>query len=210
MKPPLVLLTLAGLLLGPGRAADNTPASAPQVPALAAAVPATPAGRDFRQPVRDAIVGQKITASRAYWGAPPPVPHSIRSEQSSTSCPECHALQNRIEKRQQAIAPLPHSEFSQCLQCHVKADAKATPFRDNDFVGLDFPGKGLRAHPQAPPTIPHKLFMRENCLSCHGPTGMALVRVSHPERSQCVQCHLPEASSEYTRPVEWQKIHGQL
>lgn len=207
MNARLTLIAIAWVLLDPLRAADPVPTPAAPAPA---ASPEAGSERDFRQPIRDAAVGKEITASRAYWGAPPPVPHSIRSERSSASCLECHALENRIEKRQQAIAPLPHAEFSQCLQCHVKAEPKAEPFRQNDFVGLDFPGKGVRAYAQAPPTIPHKLFMRENCLSCHGPTGMARVRVTHPERSQCVQCHLPEASNEYSRPVEWQKMHGQL
>lgn len=207
MKPTLTLVALVCFVLANLEGAD-----APTPPAAAAgAGPAvTNPGRDFRQPIREAVVGKEITQSRAYWGAPPPVPHTIRSQQSNASCLECHALKNRIEKRQQAIAPLPHAEFSQCLQCHVKADSKVEPFRESDFVGLDFPGKGTRAHPLAPPTMPHKLFMRENCLSCHGPTGMARVRVTHPERSQCVQCHVPEAANEYSRPVDWKAIHGQL
>ena len=44
----------------------------------------------------------------------------------------------------------------------------------------------------SPPAIPHQLQMRENCLSCHaGPSAPKEIRVSHPERINCRQCHVP-------------------
>lgn len=165
---------------------------------------ATPylASRDFSQSPREAVVGTRAAKDRSFFGAPPPVSHSLQTERSSAYCLQCHALENRIEKRHKAIAPVPHAEFSQCMQCHVSGRERDVPaFRENLFVGLDFPGKGSRANDYAPPTIPHKTFMRENCLSCHGVTGDFAIKTPHPIRSQCRQCHAPEAAQDYTRPV---------
>jgi cytochrome c-type protein NapB len=139
------------------------------------------------------------------------MPHHFVEERDGKACLECHARQTRIEKHQQAIAPVPHPEFSQCLQCHVKAgDISGTLFRENAFVGLDLPGKGTRAHPLAPPTIPHKTFMRDHCLSCHGPAGKQRIASPHPWRSQCQQCHVPEAAKNFDRPVPWDELEGKL
>lgn len=158
--------------------------------------------RDFSRSEREAVVGMRIAKDRSFFGAPPPVPHSIQTERSSDDCLQCHALENRVAKRHKAIAPVPHAEFSQCMQCHVPGQARDVPlFRENLFVGLDFPGKGSRANDYAPPTVPHKTFMRENCLSCHGVTGDFAIKTPHPVRSQCRQCHAPEAAMDYTRPV---------
>ena len=45
---------------------------------------------------------------------------------------------------------------------------------------------------ESPPVIPHQLQMRENCLACHaGPGAPKEIRVSHPERINCRQCHVP-------------------
>jgi len=202
MKTLLQIHRTASLLLGTG------------LLALGAMLWAAPGGsdggtpyndqRDFSQPHREAVVGTRITADRSFFGAPPPMPHTfVLSERNADYCLQCHAKENRVAKRHQAIAPVPHQEFSQCMQCHVRVvDPKLPLFRANEFVGLDYPGKGLRAHDYAPPTVPHKTFMRENCLSCHGPTGNFAIKSPHPIRSQCRQCHAPEALMDYTRPVE--------
>jgi cytochrome c-type protein NapB len=65
-------------------------------------------------------------------------------------------------------------------------------FQANDFEPLRQDLRpGSRAHPGAPPVIPHKVFMRENCLSCHsGPGGREEIRTTHPERTRCMQCHV--------------------
>ena len=212
MKYLSMILLLTGLCLfltlAIGQEADKTtPDAAPE----AVSTPERSTPRDFSQPVREPAVGREISKYRAFLGAPPPVRHSIRTERSSDFCLECHATENRIELRQHAIAPMPHQEHSQCLQCHVKGNnKKIQPFRENDFVGLDMPGKGSRAHPFAPPTIPHKTFMRENCLTCHGPSGIRAIRTDHPDRSQCLQCHVPEATQNYDRPVDWKAAGGKL
>ncbi len=167
--------------------------------------------RSFVQPIRPDVVGTNIMTTRAFLGAPPVMPHTFAGDRDGRYCLECHARVTRIEKRQIAIVPVPHAEFSQCQQCHVSGVNKTlAPFRENSFVGLDLPGKGTRAHPLAPPTMPHKTFMRDNCLSCHGPSGKQRILSPHPVRSQCQQCHVPDASKNYDRPLPWAELKGQL
>jgi len=160
------------------------------------------APRDFGKESRDINLSAKAIDGRAHQYAPPPISHTIDNQTSVHYCMECHAPENNIAKKHKAIAPLPHPVFSQCLQCHVpgKDADKVELFRKNSFIGLVTSGKGSRAHDYAPPTVPHKIMMRENCLSCHGPKGDADFRTKHPERSQCFQCHVPEAGMDYTRP----------
>lgn len=65
--------------------------------------------------------------------------------------------------------------------------------------------RGLRAYPGAPPRIPHGLTdreFRENlCNSCHARGGYAprfgtyTPVTPHPEYSDCLQCHVPDAMS---------------
>lgn len=139
---------------------------------------------------------QTNALDRAFFTAPPPVDHFWDTEQDSQSCMQCHARKFRIEKRHKPIVPVPHAEYSQCLQCHVRGNRKdVKPFVENQFVGLGEPGKGQRAHSKAPPTVPHRTFMRDNCISCHGPTGDYRIRTTHPNRTQCRQCHVQEEQS---------------
>lgn len=205
MKTPRVLAAgvlalLAGWFLL--RAAEP-PAGGP--------VPGTGGPRSFAQPIRPDPVGTNVTANRSFWGAPPVMPHGFAGDRDGHYCLECHARKTRIEKRQQAIAPVPHTEYTQCQQCHVKGtDRSGAVFRESAFVGLDFPGKGTRAHALAPPTIPHKTFMRDNCLSCHGPAGKQRIKSPHPYRSQCQQCHVPDATKNHDRPVPWSELKGEF
>lgn len=180
---------------------------------LAAAVAGCVSTTEKNEPARAETPAEKFPSigralplapmkDRAFWGAPPPIPHRVKSERNSASCLECHSLERRVGRGQRATAPVPHAEFSQCMQCHVKGyeGRHEPPFVENSFVGLASPGPGSRAHPYAPPTMPHRLFLRENCLSCHGPKGDTRLQTSHPDRSQCLQCHVPEAVVDYTRP----------
>ncbi len=49
----------------------------------------------------------------------------------------------------------------------------------------------------SPPMIPHQLQMRESCVSCHaGPSAPKEIRVTHPERINCRQCHLPKINEQ--------------
>jgi cytochrome c-type protein NapB len=65
-------------------------------------------------------------------------------------------------------------------------------FVASEFVGLKQNLRvGGRLNPISPPTIPHQIFMRENCLACHsGPAAREEIRTAHPDRVRCRQCHL--------------------
>ena len=60
----------------------------------------------------------------------------------------------------------------------------------NTFAGILRAGPGLRAMPHAPPTIPHTLQLRTDCLSCHGLIARPGLRTTHPWLQNCVQCHV--------------------
>ncbi|MGE3311948.1 MAG: hypothetical protein AB7O66_18435 [Limisphaerales bacterium] len=158
-------------------------------PSSAAPGPATDAERLW-------AVRRRATR-RAFDGAPPVVPHPIDAT-SSANCRVCHA--EGLVVRDVVAPRMSHPEMGSCTQCHVPTDGGVPPVpRDwgltlagNSFVGGVSVGRGSRAWPEAPPTIPHSTWMRENCASCHGPTGLVGLRTSHPERMLCTQCHVPE------------------
>lgn len=155
----------------------------------------------FESVERDVSTEADLSGDRAFLYAPRPMPHDPADTQQG-DCMNCHAPVDDIAKKWRAIRPFAHEHYSQCLQCHVARDRSVTElFGENEFVGLDATGKGSRAHDYAPPTVPHKVFMREDCMSCHGPTGYADYRVTHPERTQCMQCHVGEAAADYTRAM---------
>ena len=51
-----------------------------------------------------------------------------------------------------------------------------------------------RAFEGAPPLVPHDLEVGMDCLDCHRLGENDAVITSHPERSNCVQCHIPEVT----------------
>jgi nitrate reductase (cytochrome), electron transfer subunit len=137
-------------------------------------------------------------ARRAYDGAPPVIPHP----HLSGTCTTCHGSA-AVEVPGVGLAPPnPHlktpglSEKSRCRQCHVFT-ATDNLLQASAFSGLPaFGRKGDRLHPLAPPTMPHPLFMHEDCLSCHsGAAARPEILCTHPERIRCLQCHVPNRSS---------------
>jgi cytochrome c-type protein NapB len=131
---------------------------------------------------------------RAYDGAPPVVPH----DDFGMTCASCHNEQGMEVEAVGFAPPSPHeltegmNALSRCRQCHVFRQTDLT-LVGNGFVGLrqDL-RRGPRLNPLAPPTIPHKTFMRENCTACHaGAAAREEIRTPHPERSRCQQCHVP-------------------
>lgn len=49
-----------------------------------------------------------------------------------------------------------------------------------------------RAFEGAPPLIPHDVEVGMECLECHRLGDNDAVITSHPERVNCVQCHIPQ------------------
>jgi len=48
-----------------------------------------------------------------------------------------------------------------------------------------------RAFEGAPPLVPHDVEVDMPCLDCHRTGENDAVITSHPERFNCVQCHIP-------------------
>lgn len=135
----------------------------------------------------------KRAETRAYFGAPPVIPHEIDQFDSKAECQTCHGLGPDSDE---ANPKRPHRDLASCTQCHVIGELDLFIELDgagNAFIGLPEPTGGSRAWVGAPPTIPHSTLMRDQCLSCHGPSGLVAIRSSHPQRLNCQQCHAPSA-----------------
>jgi cytochrome c-type protein NapB len=134
-------------------------------------------------------------AGRAYDGAPPTIPHDVQIG----ACTSCHDEDGSAIAGVGVAPASPHGAAAatgalrRCRQCHVPEQSRDV-FVASVFTGLpQGPWRGARATPGAPPSIPHTLQLRENCLSCHaGPAARTEIRTSHPERRRCRQCHVPE------------------
>jgi cytochrome c-type protein NapB len=152
---------------------------------------------------------------RAYPGAPPRIPHGLTPDEFQTGgCNTCHE-RGGFSQRFGAYVPItPHPEMGACLQCHVgdgqlmaialpTTDASArcrqchTPGAGRwtdatlDWRPLAWPELAARPADDEPPTIPHTLELRGNCLACHAePAGVAEISTTHPDRANCRQCHL--------------------
>ena len=141
--------------------------------------------------------------NRAYPGAPPSIPHPVAKERSfgGNTCIQCHQNGGFVAKFN-AYAPVtPHPEMVNCRQCHVTKNT-TSDFKENGFAKPEPPKVGEGANNAlvgSPPMIPHQLQMRESCISCHGgPSAPKEIRVSHPDRINCRQCHLPKHSEQPT------------
>ncbi len=133
--------------------------------------------------------------NRAYPGAPPSIPHPVKEKRSmgGNVCLQCHQNGGFVEKFN-AYAPVtPHPQMVNCKQCHVEKQTQSN-FKETNFYKKPAPAVGVNnALLGSPPVIPHQLQMRENCLSCHaGPSAVKELRVEHPERINCRQCHVPK------------------
>ncbi len=138
--------------------------------------------------------------NRAYDGAPPLIPHPLLSEKGigGKTCLQCHTSGGYVD-RFKAFAPItPHPDLLNCNQCHVPK--KTT----NLFVASQFERSapkriGSGVLDGSPPPIPHDFQVRGSCLSCHGsPAAPKEIRVSHPERVNCLQCHAPTNNRQIT------------
>lgn len=134
---------------------------------------------------------QEYYANRAYQGAPPTIPHPVQADGiiGENSCLKCHKNGGYVSDFD-AFAPVtPHPQLVSCRQCHVPTNTEGL-FKPNNWSEIEGVPIHNRALISSPPTIPHAIAMRENCLSCHsGPSAVKELRVTHPERTNCLQCH---------------------
>ncbi len=133
---------------------------------------------------------------RAFYTAPPVVPHEIEM-QDTQDCLRCHLNVTRLDDGRVA-KETPHPQFSSCLQCHVPGANNEFNTNGTSWEGLEEPKRGDRWATMAPPMIPHRIKLRENCLSCHGSQNPDMrLRTTHPERTSCLQCHVPNYNNEF-------------
>jgi len=136
--------------------------------------------------------------NRAFNGAPPTIPHPA-DQTSSEACLVCHGM--GVKTKTLRIPPMSHQFLANCTQCHVENRPRhmtPTLFRENTFTGLPAPIAGPRAFPGAPPQIPHSTWMRSDCMSCHGVSGLPGIRTTQPWRKSCQQCHAPSSQLDQT------------
>ncbi len=152
---------------------------------------------------------------RAYPGAPPIVPHGLTLLEARTNaCNNCHARGGYSPRFGAYVPVTPHPEMGSCLQCHAADDATVgvtLPTYDPNTICRQchdpdalrparmpmgwqvapWPRPVARTGNGPPPTIPHDLHLRSNCVACHaGPGAVAELRTDHPARSNCRQCHV--------------------
>ncbi|GBD31821.1 hypothetical protein HRbin33_00781 [bacterium HR33] len=185
----------------------------------------------WEQPLSPAAEPRRLAlyrALRAYPGAPPRIPHGLTADEFRlTLCHSCHVRGGYVARFGKYAPLTPHPEYRDCLSCHVPDGSKvgigfpnpanpavcsqchpAPDVRPREFAPIDWrpapwPGIGQRALAEAPPLIPHDLESRNNCLACHGgPGAVQEIRTSHPERANCLQCHVraPLEAGEFRRP----------
>lgn len=146
-----------------------------------------------------ALVRHQRASRRQYDGAPPVAPHPL-NQTTAAACLECHGQPVAIAGI--TVPQMSHPAYENCLQCHVSALGPTSTWRSrpisladgNGFRGKGSPGYGGRAYEGAPPVMPHSTWMRQACLSCHGPGGANSFRTPHPDRHNCLQCHAPDAT----------------
>jgi len=150
---------------------------------------------------RAKAIEQRATL-RAFEGAPPVIPHAIAGVNIGT-CRACHG--EGIRAGDKVARMTSHTQLTNCTQCHVEA---ASPHLGDDagpintFVGIRPGGYGgTRAYTGAPPVMPHSVFMRTHCVSCHGEFGYDGWRPDHLSRTNCIQCHSPAAEFDQLSPA---------
>ena len=138
---------------------------------------------------------EEFYSRRQYSGSPPFIPHPIdEGFGADKDCLSCHENGGFTQKWQRYTPVTPHSEQEMCRQCHVPQNSDR-PFVEHDWESVQRPRLGQSHLPGSPPPFPHALQMRENCISCHvGPGAVTEIRVEHPSRGICRQCHMPEAT----------------
>jgi cytochrome c-type protein NapB len=133
---------------------------------------------------------------RQYLGSPPFIPHPINQQFGARKdCLSCHENGGFTQKWNRNAPVTPHPEMEMCRQCHMSKNAH-NQFVAHDWKSIRPPRLGRSQLPGSPPPFPHPLQMRGNCIACHvGPGAVTEIRVEHPSRGVCRQCHMPEAAN---------------
>lgn len=138
-------------------------------------------------------------ARRAFDTAPPVVPHAI-DEHDPMACVACHSPGNSRMIGSRLTPEMSHPYLTSCTQCHVPAhgqhelvtapnESGTALAAGNSFIGQQTIPHGTIAYQGAPPVLPHPVWMRQNCLACHGEGRPSAIQTSHPQRQNCLQCH---------------------
>jgi cytochrome c-type protein NapB len=135
---------------------------------------------------------------RQYPGAPPIIPHKIETSFSgkADNCLSCHEKGGHDAQLGKSVPVTPHPEKEACRQCHVPSK-NVKLFVGHEWFSIKKPRLGQSFLPGSPPPIPHSIQMRDNCIACHtGEGAVVQLRVEHPSRGNCRQCHVPAIPSE--------------
>lgn len=142
------------------------------------------------------VTADQRSTLRAFYSSPPVIPHEVEDDRNANDCLRCHMDVTKLEDGRVAMQT-PHPQFSNCMQCHVPSLASKDDV-STLWEGLEEPKRGDRWFTTSPPTVPHRIYLRENCLSCHGPENPdTRLRTTHPERTSCLQCHVPNYENEF-------------
>jgi nitrate reductase (cytochrome), electron transfer subunit len=145
---------------------------------------------------------EEYYSRRQYPGSPPYIPHRVEDpEKPMLDCLACHANGGWTQELKRHTPLTPHAEQTACRQCHVQESEISRLFVENDWVSVAPPQLGRSHLPGGPVPIPHGLQMRGDCVACHvGPGAVTSIRVDHPARGNCRQCHVPDL-----HPGLWQR-----
>lgn len=138
---------------------------------------------------------------RQYPGSPPWIPHPVDQTMSgkATDCLACHGKGGYSQEFGKFTPVTPHPENTLCFQCHAERVTEKT-FVATNWQSIDPPRLGRSFLPGSPPSVPHGLQLRENCIACHnGPAAVVEIRVDHGPRGHCRQCHVPAVQHEAFR-----------
>jgi len=130
--------------------------------------------------------------NRAFHGAPPSIPHPVVNDltMGDKSCLKCHENGGYVSKFEAFTPVVPHPEKVNCRQCHVPQKTESL-FKGTNSGSFSRPSINNEAFEGGPPIIPHQIQLHEYCFACHaGPSAPKEIRVLHPERSNCRQCHV--------------------
>jgi len=163
-----------------------------------AAAVVTPSTTDVS--INEVDAERAVRAShRAFYTAPPTIPHDLIPA-SAGDCLTCHREERQYFGKMSTRTPHPH--LTNCTQCHLPAKPAFVEVEPDVVAtsreGLASPADGTRAHVVAPPTMPHRKLLREDCQSCHShQSPFTSMRGPHPERTSCTQCHVAVSTHEF-------------